>query len=128
MKDIQEWQNFLPLNLKNKVMNQPKIIQRIPTENQILFMESDINYTIIHLADGKKLISGYNLKFHEQRTDNEQFMRVNRTFLINKSFIKNVNFNDNFACITMKNDENVVVSRRKLKLLREIHPILFEIE
>ncbi len=108
-------------------MNQPKIIKRIPTENQILFMESDINYTIIHLSDGKKLISGYNIKFFEQRADNEQFMRVNKSFLINKSFIRSVNFTQNLACITLKNDENVVVSRRKLKVLRVLHPTLFEI-
>jgi DNA-binding LytR/AlgR family response regulator len=108
-------------------MNQPKIIQRIPAENQILFYESDINYTIIHLSDGKKLVSGYNLKFYEQRTDSEQFMRINRTFLINKSFIKNVNLNNISAFVTLKNNENIVISRRKLTSLRVRNPLLFDI-
>lgn len=94
-------------------MKQPKIIQEIPREKKIILMESDNNYTIIHLSDGKKLLSGYNLKFYEDRTDNQSFMRLNRSEMINKTFVKLINL-DEFS-LTLNNGRRVHISRRRMK-------------
>lgn len=99
-------------------MKQPKIIQKIPREKKIILMESDNNraafrYTIIHLSDGKKLLSDYNLKFYEDRTDNQLFMRLNRSEMINKTFVKLINL-DEFS-LTLNNGRKVHISRRRMK-------------
>ncbi|MFY7911758.1 MAG: LytR/AlgR family response regulator transcription factor [Emticicia sp.] len=94
-------------------MKQPKIIQKIPREKKIMLMESNSNYTIIHLSDGKKLLSGYNLKFYEDRTDNQSFMRLNRSEMINKTFVKLINL-DEFS-LTLNNGRRVHISRRRMK-------------
>lgn len=94
-------------------MNFPKIIQKIPSGNQILFMESDINYTIIYLSNGKKLISGYNLTFYEKRIDNQCFMRINRSLMIHKSSVKVINFEE--SALVLNNGKQVSISRRRMK-------------
>lgn len=76
-------------------------------------MESDNNYTIIHLSDGKKLLSGYNLKFYEDRTDNQSFMRLNRSEMINKIFVKLINLDE--YSLTLNNGRRVHISRRRMK-------------
>jgi len=94
-------------------MKQPKIIQKIPQEKKIILMESDNNYTIIHLSDGKKLLSGYNLKFYEDRTDSQSFMRLNRSEMINKTFVKLINLDE--YSLTLNNGRRVNISRRRMK-------------
>jgi DNA-binding LytR/AlgR family response regulator len=108
----------------NKNPFQPKILKGILDKSQIIFMESDINravfrYTIIHLSDDSQRMSAYHLKFHENSIDIEQFMPVNRSHLINKTFVERVNFNDSNNQITLRNGENILVSRRRLKAIKE---------
>lgn len=91
-----------------------KIIQKIPREKKIIVMESDNNraafrYTIIHLSDGIKMLSGYNLKFYEDRTDNQSFMRLNRSEMINKTFAKFINIDD--FSLTLHNGRRIHISR-----------------
>lgn len=94
-------------------MKQPKIIRKIPNENKIVLMESDNNYTIIHLSNGKKLLSGYNLKFYENCSDNQIFMRPNRSIMINKTFVEIINLEE--FSVTLNNGRRVPISRRRMK-------------
>lgn len=94
-------------------MKQPKIIQRIPKGKNIIFMESDSNYTIIYLSDGKQLLSGYSLKFYENCTDNQLFKRANRSTMINKTFISEINITE--SALTLFDGRKVIISRRRMK-------------
>lgn len=97
-------------------MKQPKIIQKIPNGNKIILMESDnsraaFRYTIIHLSNGKKLLSGYNLKFY--CSDNQIFIRPNRSIMINKTFVELINLEE--FSVTLNNGRRVHISRRRMK-------------
>lgn len=56
--------------------------------NDILFLESDINYTIINLRDGKKIITSTTLKKIEMRLLSfKNFFRVNKSAIVNLDYI-----------------------------------------
>jgi two-component system, LytTR family, response regulator len=94
-------------------MKQPKIIAKIPNGNTIILMESDSNYTIIYLSDGRQLISGYNLKFYENCTDNQVFVRPNRSMIINKIIVAGINIEDSSLMLT--DGRKINISRRRMK-------------
>jgi DNA-binding LytR/AlgR family response regulator len=97
-------------------MKQPKIIRTLPKGKTIILLESDNNYTIIHLSDGKRILSGYNLKFYEHCTDHQTFIRPNRSVMINRMFVANINFKE-FA-LTLNDGRKIVISRRRIKGLQ----------
>jgi two-component system LytT family response regulator len=94
-------------------MKQPKVISKIPIGQKIVLMESDSNYTIFYLENGQKILSGYNLKFYENITDSQSFMRLNRSEMINKTFVKRINLEE--FSLTLNNGRRVHISRRRMK-------------
>lgn len=94
-------------------MKIPKIITKIPQEKTIILLESDKNYTIIHLSDGKRLMSGYSLKYYEDCTDKSIFVRVNRSIMINLSQVQEFNLKE--SALRLNNGREVTISRRRIK-------------
>jgi two-component system LytT family response regulator len=94
-------------------MKQPKIISKIPKGQKVVLMESDSNYTMLYLENGKKLISGYSLKFYENISDNQLFMRLNRSIMIHRTFVELIHFND--FSLTLNNGRKINISRRRMK-------------
>ena len=89
----------------------PYIISRRTTvySNEILFFEGDINYTWIHFKSGKQKIIARTLLFIEQKTNSENFIRINRKYLVNRKFI--VEIGDDFVVLI---DKTVLpISRRR---------------
>jgi DNA-binding LytR/AlgR family response regulator len=77
--------------------------------NEILFFEGDINYTLIHFASGKQKMIARTLLYIEQKTGIENFIRINRKYLVNRKFIEEVG--NNFVVLT---DRTVLpISRRR---------------
>jgi DNA-binding LytR/AlgR family response regulator len=77
--------------------------------NEILFFEGDINYTWIHFATGKQKVLARTLSYIEQKTNTENFIRINRKYLVNRKFIEEVG--NNFVVLT---DRTVLpISRRR---------------
>jgi two-component system LytT family response regulator len=101
----------------------PKIHKRISKESEILFILADNNYSIFHLKNGSKYTSGYTIKFHLKYLDKNKFLRINRSQLINKSFIKNVDITDNSGCITLRNGKDIIIPRRRVKEIKELYGI-----
>lgn len=94
-------------------MKQPKIISKIPKGQKVVLMESDSNYTMLYLENGKKLISGYSLKYYENISDNQSFMRLNRSIMIHRTFVEFIHFND--FSLTLNNGRRIHISRRRMK-------------
>jgi DNA-binding LytR/AlgR family response regulator len=88
-----------------------------PLHTSILYLEADINYTIFHLIDGKKIISSFTLKKYEQKQELGAFLRVNKSYLLNPDFIKNCQKNGKKTSIELSNGKVVQVSRRKKHLV-----------
>jgi two-component system LytT family response regulator len=96
----------------------PKILGQISQESNILYIKADKNYSVFHLKNGQKLTSGYTLKHHIQYLDVNKFLRINRSQLVNKAFIKNVDITDNKGFITLGNGKDIPIPRRRMKEIK----------
>lgn len=84
----------------------------------ILMLKADSNYTIIYLEDGKQILTATNIGILEKRLSAYQFFRPNRSTLISLSYIskfEDKNKMGDFAVIVLKNEEEIRISRRKVK-------------
>jgi DNA-binding LytR/AlgR family response regulator len=90
----------------------------IPKE-EILYLESDWNYTNVHTLDKRKHTSGFTLKILEKRISDKGFLRINKGLLINRQFISQVSQVQKEAFVLLTNGQVLPVSRRKYKMLRE---------
>ncbi len=83
--------------------------------DEMLHLESDINYTIISLKDGKQIITATTLKKLETRLLSfKNFIRVNKSAIVNLDYIKPI---DN--TFTLSNLRKVVFSRRRGKVWKK---------
>lgn len=105
--------NPIPPEIHSLLVNQKKKT-RIPTHS-IIMLEGSINYTIIHLQNGKQRLYARNLGYFESLLNQECFIRVHRGYLINLSFI--VQYNKDLHCLHLQNNIKVRISRRKRSFL-----------
>lgn len=104
-------------------MKTPKIL-KVAGEAEICFFKSDINYTILHLKNGKTYVSGYTLKVFEE-IYKDGFIKANRSDLINVKFIKDLSYSNNTCILQLSNGHFVHVSRRRIQNLKKNYPSLF---
>ncbi|WP_157687286.1 LytTR family DNA-binding domain-containing protein [Jiulongibacter sediminis] len=100
-------------------MKTPKVLQQIAGIAKILFIEADQNYSVFHLSNGRRLVSGYTLKFHVQYLDEQQFFRMNRSLLVSWEFVSEVNFLKDNGIAVLKNDRRIRIPRRRLKAFQK---------
>ena len=93
----------------------PKLIR--PQNTEINYLEADINYTIFHLNDGKKIISAFTLKKYEDDSQLAGFLRVSKSFLLNPQYVKSIEKQGRKATVLMQNGAKMQVSRRKMYLV-----------
>jgi len=111
------------------ISKSPKLIGRIALKQpdgihliryeEILYLNSDSNYTYVHLHDGKKLMVCRTLKSFTESLPNHQFIRVHQSYLVSINSIAKMNFN-NHSSITLDNGIEISVSRKGKKKLREL--------
>ncbi len=54
----------------------------------IIYLEADIDYTIVHFQDGSKQIFSYTLKKYQDLFSSlNAFSRIHRRYLVNREFI-----------------------------------------
>lgn len=83
--------------------------------DDIIYLESDSNYTVFHLKDGKQHISSFTLKYHvEQMQELSQFYRVNRSVFVNLSYIAERTKKH----VSLINGKEFLISRRRKKALK----------
>lgn len=76
----------------------------------IIRLEANINYTSFVMQSGKRKIMSYTLAMYDMILP-QSFIRVNRSCIINRKFIKNLNSID--KKLTMKDGTEVQISRRR---------------
>jgi DNA-binding LytR/AlgR family response regulator len=95
--------NIMPIGSRKKVVS-----------NEILYLQSDLNYTKVFLVNGKMIFSSTTLKIIESRlSENPEFFRINRGIVINRQHVKT--FQE--ASVQLSNNLQFVVSRRRKGLL-----------
>lgn len=80
----------------------------------ITHLEADVNYTIIYRAGGSKEMSkeivSYTLKrFEELLADNASFVRIHKSYLVNRHFIREIKT----ANVVMISGEVLPLARRR---------------
>lgn len=89
----------------------------------ILMLKADINYTVIYLENGSKIMSSTTLGKIEKRLKDFQFFRPNRSIMFNLEFM--AEFEDkaqsgSYGKILLKNNEKIALSRRKSEAFMKI--------
>lgn len=84
----------------------------------ILYCESDSNYTVVHQQDQKRLLITRTLKQFEDMLAEQGFVRVHHSFLINTRHVKKYIRGEGGEVI-MNDGTNVAVSRRKKQELMD---------
>lgn len=79
---------------------------------QIIRLASDGAYTVLHLTDGRKLMTSKNLGFYQTQLNPEAFVRVHHGHIIHIPHIKNYVRGEG-GHVVMTDNSEVSVSRRK---------------
>jgi DNA-binding LytR/AlgR family response regulator len=85
--------------------------------NQVILLKGNINYTTLHLDNGKKKVVPHTLKFYETFLATHGFLRVHRSFMINPDFVKE--YDAELEIIRMTNGQEAQISRRRKHCLTD---------
>lgn len=77
---------------KNRVLLKTSEGHHYISPENVLFLEADGNYTKLMLKENKTLLSGINLGRLSEQFAAEQFLRISRKHIINKDYLKFMNF------------------------------------
>ncbi|WPR75423.1 LytTR family DNA-binding domain-containing protein [Algoriphagus sp. NG3] len=94
----------------------------IKTED-ILYCQSENNYTNIFLQNGEKKLISKTLKDVEKKLTSHMFLRIHQSFLINPKYLKQYNRNDG-GYVIMDGDNSLPVSKQKRHLLTDFYDII----
>ena len=81
--------------------------------SDILYLEGNINYTIIHLQNGKIKISPRTLLFHINNSLDDSFIRIHRAFCVNRSYIQTYDAES----LVLAGGVRLAVARRRKRVL-----------
>jgi len=79
--------------------------------DEILFAESDGNYTTLFLSDGQKILLTKKLKEVNEILPNDTFFRIHNSFIINMAKIKEFLKTDGY--VILQSNHKIPVSRQK---------------
>lgn len=81
------------------------------TSEEIIYCESDGNYTNIHLENGEKVLVSQTLKKVEEKLPVTEFFRIHNSFIINLSQVREYLKTDGY--VVLMNGKKIPVSRNK---------------
>ncbi len=84
--------------------------------DDIVYCKADDNYTVIHLANSKKLVSK-TLKYFEEILEEHSFARIHKSFLVNVNAIVKYKKGKGGSVIVSSGKEILVSSSKKANLL-----------
>jgi two-component system, LytTR family, response regulator len=117
------------LNTLSEQAHQEKIrIEKITVAEQfgfrmvevadIMYLQADSNYTIIHLSGLNKIVATRTLSDFEKLLDPPTFFRIHKSTIINMNFLRAYSsYEGNFA--ELNDGTQLTISRRKLNEFRE---------
>lgn len=84
---------------------------------EIMLLQADINYTIIHFKDGEKFIVATPLKSLQSRLESFNFYRTHKSFMVNLECVKH--FSELHKQVQMTDNKKIIVSRRRVNGLKK---------
>lgn len=86
--------------------------------DDIVSLQADSNYTIIHMRDMQKLVISKTLKDFEELLNEHQFVRIHKSYIVNLRYIKEYSTIDG-GVVKMADGNQWSISRRQLDLFLE---------
>jgi two-component system, LytTR family, response regulator len=91
---------------------------RMVNLSEIMYLQADSNYTIIHLSGLNKIVATRTLSDFEKLLDQPAFFRIHKSTIINMKFLRAYSsYEGNFA--ELNDGTQLSISRRKLNEFRE---------
>ena len=87
-----------------------------PSED-IIYLKANSNYTEFHYLDGKRYVSSYTLKKHQNSLLTEKFIRISNSILLNPQYIESIEKSAITTVVRMVNGTEHVASRRRKMVL-----------
>ena len=117
------------INLNDNINSGSKFIKKITVSEQfgfqlvdtsdIMYLEADSNYTIIHLSGLKKIVATKTMGDFEKILDQPAFFRIHKSIIINLNFLKAYSsYQGNF--VSLIDGTSLSISRRRLNDFREV--------
>ena len=86
--------------------------------SDIMYLEADSNYTIIHLSGLKKIVASRTMGDFEKILDQPAFFRIHKSIIINLNYLKAYSsYQGNF--VELNDGTSLSISRRRLNDFRE---------
>ncbi|MEJ5995969.1 LytTR family DNA-binding domain-containing protein [Pedobacter sp. Du54] len=86
--------------------------------DEIISLQADSNYTIIHLKDMQKLVISKTLREFEDLLDEHHFARIHKSYIVNLTYIKEYSTIDG-GVVKMIDGNQWSISRRQLDIFLE---------
>ncbi len=113
--------NIYPLPKKQSNFIKGSKSKNIINLNEVLYLESNSSYIELKLINNKSDLIIRSLNSIEEELSKLNFIRVNRSSIINLAFIEEINHNDNKVNVTMIDGKIFDISvRRKKKFLSSV--------
>ncbi|WP_306013034.1 MULTISPECIES: LytR/AlgR family response regulator transcription factor [unclassified Allomuricauda] len=90
--------------------------------NDIIRLQSDVNYTHIHSITNKRITASKTLKYFEGILENHTFFRVHKSHLINLSFVEHYIKGKGGHIVLTDGSKIEVAIRRKEELIKKLNP------
>ncbi len=83
--------------------------------NDIIYLQSDSNYTVIYSTNQLRTIATQTLCNVHSSIAYDNFVRVNRSAILNVEHIASYSFENNKLTLSLSNGETFIASRRRAK-------------
>lgn len=83
----------------------------------ILYIQADGRYTHFHLLDGSKKTASKNLGEYEKILPAEDFVRVHHSYIVNMTYVKNIQKTDGYFVELFKCDNTIPIAKRKQEVV-----------
>lgn len=117
------------VNYLHEILEDEKAIKKITIStkegyffiqiNEIIYCESQSNYTLFYLKENKKIIASRTLKEFENLLLQHHFLRIHKSYLINIKSIFKLNKGNDYS-IELHNGEVLPISRTKINDVKKI--------
>jgi len=109
--------NLQQISLQNS--HQSKLV--IKTKNEVFYLaiediiycQSDINYTLFKLTSSKPILVSKTLKYYEDILKEHRFCRIHQSYLVNRQYARSLK-NDS---LLLSNGESLVISRKRKSIV-----------
>lgn len=89
------------------------LVRAIDIHN-ILYLQSEVNYTRFFAKDGKTYLEAKTLKYFDKVLEENGFIRIHKSYLVNKNAVGTMTADH----VLLKNGTQLPVSRRKARALK----------